>query len=246
MKRVLFILLLLPLSIALYSQSAISTLYADKKLNFGVKTGFTSTIFMTSNFSMGDVKIKQVQNNYKVGYASSFFMRYNMKSHYIQSELVYSINKCEITFEKHGEKQQGFTPDYASINSRMHSIEIPILYGYNFIKKDIYGMSFFVGPKIRYFWESKSKMEYTNFDQLNIDEDFYPINFGLTAGIAVYISKIFFDFRYEQILHNISKGVDYDGMRNVSISQSDKNLSQGEIKLHRRDHMLSFSLGVIF
>lgn len=237
MKKALLFIFLIPLSIALYSQGVQETNVNYEKVNFGIKTGFTSTIFLTSSFQVGDYNIKQIQNNYKVGYAGSLFMRYNMNAHYIQPELVYSLNRGEVTFEKHG-KEKTLNPEFASVDSKLHCIELPILYGYNFIKKDIYGMSFFIGPKLRYLWESKNDIIYTNFDQTDIKEDFRPINFGFTGGVAVYISKIFFDFRYEQIVHNISKRVSY--------VPDDATQPQGQMKLHRRDNTLSFSLGVMF
>lgn len=237
MKRALLLCLLLPLSLALYSQSALESVSKDKKVNYGAKVGFTSTIYLSSTFQLENVRIKQIQNNYKVGYNASAFVRFNMGKHYIQPELTYNVNKCEVVFEKNGNKLN--TPaDYASINSEIHSFELPILYGYNFIKKGIYGMSIFMGPKIRYLWESRSKFSYNNFNQTGIDEEFYPINLGLAGGVAVYIANIFFDFRYEQIVHNISRKVNHGG--------SQAGADPGTLKMHRRDNTLSFSLGVIF
>ena len=237
MKRALFILLLLPLSMALYSQGALARIDQSKRINYGAKVGFTSTIYLSSKFQLEGIKIKQIQNNYKVGYNASAFLRFNIGNHYLQPEFTYNVNKCEISFEKNGNKLNQ-PADYASIDSKIHSFELPILYGYNFIKQGIYGMSFFVGPKIRYLWEDKSEFIYTNFDQAAIDEEFYPINIGLAGGIAVYISNLFFDFRYGQIVHNISKKINHGGAQ--------EGVTPGPMKMHRRDNTLSFSLGVIF
>lgn len=207
------------------------------RVNFGLKTGFTSTIYLTSNFSYNGIKINNVQNNYKIGYNTSVFLRYNINKHYIQPEVSYTINRCDIQFNRNGSAFLGDPSEYATITSKVYSIDVPVLYGYNFIKQGIYGMSFFVGPKVKFNLKKQQDIRYENFDVTNFEEKLYPVNVGLTAGLSVYISKVFFDFRYDQILHNISKSVSYTLPEGVE--------SFGQIKLHRRDNMLSFSLGVI-
>ena len=50
-----------------------------KKVNFGIKAGFNSSMFMVSELKIKDVTIDEVQNNYKIGYFGALFMRINMK-----------------------------------------------------------------------------------------------------------------------------------------------------------------------
>ena len=238
MKKTILFSLLLCISSALLAQKHSNIETSHKKFNFGAKTGFTSAIFFSNKFKIGDQKISQIQNNYRVGFTGSLFMRYNIKSHYIQPEIAYNRNRSEVYFDKGGQ-MQGSSPEFSSLRSEMHSIDIPILYGYNFIKEGIYGMSFFIGPKIRYILCKKSDLEYLNFDQQGISEDLNQFNWGFTGGVAVHISKIFFDFRYEQTVQNISKNVTYNKVLTPEHFQQD-------LKLNRRDHVLSFSLGVMF
>ncbi len=73
-----------------------------KKINFGIKAGFNSSMFMVSELKIKDVTIDEVQNNYKIGYFGTLFMRINMKKHFIQPEVSYNVTKCEITFDKLG------------------------------------------------------------------------------------------------------------------------------------------------
>ncbi len=241
MKKVFTALLLIFLSSSLFSQEVIldnvNSTVNNRRVNIGLKTGFTSTIYLTSNFHYNGIKINNVQNNYKIGYNTSFFLRFNLKKHFIQPEFSYVINRCEIQFNRDGSYFLGNPSEYATITSKIHSLDFPILYGYNFIKQGIYGMSFFVGPKVKFNLKQKQDISYKNFDVSNFEEKLYPLNVGLTVGLSVYISKVFFDFRYEQILHNISKSVSYALPEGIE--------SFGQIKLHRRDNMLSFSLGVI-
>ena len=49
-----------------------------KKINFGIKAGFNSSMFLVSKLKIKDVTIDEVQNNYKIGYFGALFMRINM------------------------------------------------------------------------------------------------------------------------------------------------------------------------
>ena len=44
-----------------------------KKINFGVRAGFNSSMFMVSELKIKDVTIDEVQNNYKIGYFGALF-----------------------------------------------------------------------------------------------------------------------------------------------------------------------------
>ena len=193
-----------------------------RKINFGIKAGFNSSMFMVSELKIKDVTIDEVQNNYKIGYFGALFMRINMKKHFIQPEVSYNVTKCEITFDKLGSQHPAIEPDYAAVQSVLHSIDFPILYGYNVVKKGPYGMSTF-----------------KNFDQKGIREKLYPFNISAVIGVGVNISRIFFDFRYEQGVGNISKSIVYDNIN------SDGSTGVSHITFRRRDSALSFSLGFI-
>lgn len=92
---------------------------------------------MVSELKIKDVTIDEVQNNYKIGYFGALFMRINMKKHFIQPEVSYNVSKCEITFDKLGSQYPAIEPDYASVQSVLHSVDFPILYGYNVVKKGL-------------------------------------------------------------------------------------------------------------
>lgn len=209
----------------------------NRKVNFGIKAGFNSSMFMVSEFKIKDVTIDEIQNNYEIGYFGAVFMRVNIKKHFIQPEVSYNVSKCEIVFDKLGSQHPDIAPDYASVESVIHSIDIPLLYGYNVVKEGPYGMSIFVGPKLRYIWGKRNEITFDNFDQKGIQERLHPFNASAVIGVGVNISRIFFDFRYEQSLFNISKSVTYDAIGSAETSK---------IIFHRRDSALSFSLGVIF
>lgn len=217
---------------------------SDCTINFGTKVGFTSSLFLISGFSVNDVAIDEVQNNYKIGYFASAFMRINFDRHFLQPEASYNINNCNITFNKPlPDSPMGESiHQEASITSKIHSIDFPILYGYNFVKEGPYSLAVFGGPKIRYIWGKKSKITFENFDQKNICEQLRPLNLSFTIGTSVTISRVFFDFRYDIGLHNISKDVTCD----TPASNLEEGAVTNKIRFHRQDNVLSFSFGVFF
>ncbi len=244
MKRNLLLLLLILLGHSLCYSTNSKELKSNepnnKKINFGLKAGFNSSMFLVSRFKIKDVSIKDYQNNYKIGYFGAMFMRFNIQRHFLQPEISYNISRCEIEFDKLGSQHPDIAPDYASINSTIHSIDIPLLYGFNITKNGPYGMSIFLGPKLKCIWTRKNKITFDNFDQKGIYEELKPFNFSAVIGVAVNISRIFFDFRYEQGLHNISRSVLYDNIN------TDGSIGVSNLTLNRREQVLSFSLGVLF
>ena len=207
---------------------------SDRSLNFGIKGGFTSALLLVSDLTVNGLQIDQVQNNYKIGYFGSLFLRINRGRHFFQPEVSYVINRCEISFLKPQTDNSIALSQEASINSSLHSIDLPLLYGYNIIKQGPYGLALFGGPKLRYLWRKQCELTFRNFDQQDIQETLYPINAALTLGVAVTIAPIFFDFRYDIGLHNISKQITYTPT------------DESRLRFHRHDNILSFSLGAFF
>ena len=240
----------------LLSGCYLSTLHAEETdktpgtipvtINFGAKAGFTAALSLINDFTIDGIKVEQVQNNYKVGYFASLFMRINFERHFIQPEISYSVNRCNILFDKpQAEGAPEDTPlEQASITSSIHSIDIPVIYGYNIIKDGPYSLAVFGGPKIRYIWDRKNDITFENFNLDNMKEELYPFNLNLTLGVAITISRVFFDFRYDIGLHNISKKITYTSPE-LTPSPGEE-IPDNEIRFHRRDNVLSFSLGMFF
>lgn len=212
----------------------------SSSVKFGFKGGFNSSLYIVNKFVIKDVTIDNIQNNYKVGYFGSLFMQINMKRHFIQPEISYAVGKSEIMFDKKGSQHPDITPDYASIGATIHTAELAALYGYNFTLSGPYSMCFFVGPKVKYVWNDKCELDFVNFDQSNIEEKLYPINFSAVVGVGVKVSRIFFDFRYEAGVHNISKAVTYESV------DAEGEVETSNIIFKRRNNILSFSLGFLF
>ena len=102
MRRTFLLLEMLLVCILTYAQgSSLDKVERpnNRKINFGIKAGFNSSMFLVSDFKIKDVTIDQIQNNFKLGYFGALFMRFNMNKHFIQPEVSYNISKCEITFD---------------------------------------------------------------------------------------------------------------------------------------------------
>ena len=56
-------------------EEPLSKHHHDRPVNFGIKGGFTSSLFLVSNLTLNGITIDEVQNNYKIGYFGSVFMR---------------------------------------------------------------------------------------------------------------------------------------------------------------------------
>jgi hypothetical protein len=210
----------------------------NKKFNIGVKAGFRSSNFIGSNLLIDGQKIDNLQNNYKMGYQAALYSRLNFHRHYLQTELSANVNRAEIVFDRTSTSSTSSSVSTSScIRSTVYSLSFPLLYGFYAVRKGPYTMSVFAGPELKYLLNSN--IDYSGFGMKNITESFYPFNLSGMVGVSVSISRIFFDFRYEQEVLNSSKAISYD-----SSSSTDKE--EGAITFHRRESCLSFSLGVMF
>jgi|WetSurMetagenome_2_1015567.scaffolds.fasta_scaffold88097_2 hypothetical protein len=239
MKKHLLLSLIIGFSpIMSYAQiSQVNTI--NHKINVGIKGGFNTVLFFADKIVIGDQSYNEVENNYRVGNFISMFMRINLKKDFLQPEIAYHVSRGDLLFDKNQNDATATKRNMATISSKITSIEIPLLYGHHIIKRDQCGMALFLGPKIKYIWNKKSNTNFTNFDRTDIHEDLQQFNLNIVAGLGVNISNLFFDFRYEQGLNNISKSIGYTGANTESTSAP-------VIKVSRSASQLNFSLGVIF
>lgn len=227
----LFFIGMIPSSILAQMREGDNILKHDKKIDFGLKAGFASYTYIVSSLKINNQVINDLQNNYKLGYYASMFTRLNFKRNFLQVEATVNLNRAEVVFNK-----STSSSDMASVTGSLYTIGFPVMYGYHIVKTGPYKMSLFGGPKLEYIWRSKT--DYGNFDQQNIRESIYPFNFCLLGGVSINIDKVFFDFRYEQEVLNISKSITCDS--NTALNETDN------IIFHRRGGCLSFSFGVLF
>lgn len=210
------------------------------RISLGIRGGFNSSMFFTDRFSIDGQALEDMQNNYKVGYFASFFCRFNLKRHqFIQPEVSYNVLQGSISIP-YTLSNSEVLQESGLIKSRATVIDIPLLYGYKFVDVHPYGMAFMAGPKISWVWKAHSKNEYSGFYQQNISEHAEPFRYSAVVGLAVNVSNIFFDFRYEVGLHNVTRKITYDP------NTTEEPYNQHTMDIKRRLNVLSFSVGVIF
>ncbi len=208
----------------------------NKKINFGIKGGFRSTNYIVSDLLIDVTRMEDPQKNYLLGYYASVFTRFNFNHRFLQAEISYNIDRAEVLLNKNiATNSNAAVPN---VTSNIQTISFPLMYGFYIVREGPYTLSVFLGPKAEYI--VKSNIDYENFQQQNIKEKLHPLNLAIVSGISVSISKVFFDFRYEQETINISKSVSYDPQLTGNSTET------GNIKFHRRGSSLSFSFGVLF
>ena len=242
MRRILYcIMLMFALIDSAYGQTELPMITMSKnKVSIGVKAGFNASLSSTKHLYIGGTKLEDITQNNKVGYTIAVFTRFNFKSHhYLQPELSFDITKSSQTINHSAENNDAIA-DNALIKTSIQSLNLPVLYGYKFIDKGLYGMSFVVGPQVAWFIPKKSKNTYEGFYQQHIKEEFKQINFSAVVGLSVNVSNIYFDMRYAIGLHPITQSITYDK------NATPEPYNTESLRIKRSRNILSFAIGAIF
>lgn len=207
-------------------------------INYGVKGGFSSTIYTVHDLTIAGSPINEYVAKSEISSFYTIFARINAKRHYVQTELSYNISNYSIDFSSNQWNPTAPPYDQSSIRTKIIGLEVPLYYGYHILKEGPYGMSFYIGPKAKFVLTDYSSHTFENFPYVHIQERIYPINFSLMTGLGFNIARVFFDFSFEYGLHNISKGF-------TTIDINDQTSTQ-DVLFNRRKNVLSFSIGFIF
>ena len=232
MKRLLFLLILLQ------CMPFMLTARDVHRLNYGVKSGFGSTIYSIQELSIEGHAIDDIDTRSEVSWQGSVFLRLNMERHYLQTECCLSNSRYTLLFPTDSWYDYARRSDISSISTRLQSIEVPLLYGYHLRQEGDYGMSLFVGPKLCCTLPQNSTHTFTNFTQQSIAEVVRPVRAAAIFGFGINIRRLFFDFTAEAGLSDVSKQFN-------TISQNGV-YSTSDIEFHRHKNSVSFSVGLIF
>ncbi|MEG1574973.1 MAG: outer membrane beta-barrel protein, partial [Bacteroidales bacterium] len=176
-------------------------------------------------------------NESGIGAMIAIFGRTNINRHYLQFEVGTSFYRNKTIFDI--DKFNAATTIQTSINASAFTLDIPLLYGYNFVKKAPYELSLFAGPKMRYTYKYNDTPDNFGTYIFDINEPIHPITGSFIIGMATKISRFILDFRYEFAITVQSKPGTY------YLYEGESLLSQGSIYMKRATNLLSFSLGVI-
>lgn len=207
-------------------------------INYGVKGGFSSTIYEVNELSVAGSPINEFIAKSEISSFYTAFARINIKRHYLQTEVSYNISNYSIEFSRDQWDDTAQPHDKSIIGTKIIGLEVPFYYGYHILKEGPYGLSFYIGPKAKFVLTNYSRHTFENSPYKELEESIYPINFSLMTGLGVNISRIFFDFSFEYGLHNISK--------EFNTIDTENNFSTNSLIFNRRKNVLSFSLGFMF
>ena len=207
-------------------------------INYGVKAGFSSTIYEVRELTVADMPINNYMAQSEISSFYTAFVRANIKRHYLQTELSYNISNYSLEFDTNQWNTMAQAHEKSTFSTKIVGFEVPLLYGYHLLKQGPYGLSFYAGPKAKFILTNYSSHTFEQSPYKEIQEKIRPINFSIMAGIGINISRVFFDFSFEYGLHNISNGFVTTDATNITRTD--------DLIFNRRKNVLSFSLGFIF
>lgn len=207
-------------------------------LNYGIKAGFSSTIYEIRDFVVASMPIKDYTAKSEISSFYTVFARTNIKRHYLQTEVSYNISNYSVDFSTDQWSPLAQAHDKSIISTKIIGIEVPLFYGYHILKQGPYGLSFYIGPKAKFIITDLSSHTFEQSPYKQFEEHIRPINFSLMTGLGINISRVFFDFSFEYGLHNISQGF-------TTVDTYD-NLRSDDFIFNRRKNVLSFSIGFMF
>jgi len=210
--------------------------------NLGASAGFNAIQPVINSLSVDDVILEDVNLHYKVGYMASFFIRMNMDRFFIQPSVSWVRSEGDIlySFPPTTPEDQTFTTETSAKKARLtmkkSSIQIPVMIGYNIVGEGPYGLSLMAGPSINY----NHKVSYTSVypDVHEFLNENTPWEVGITAGVAVKVWQLFFDFSYQFGLNKVESDFKTKDPQTTTINNS--------LRIDKRTNMMSFTLGIVF
>lgn len=221
--------------------SAQSDISKKNLFNWGIRVGVNAPFVDMRKSQINGIKIEEPSTNSKMGILISLFARTNFNRHYLQLETETHYMRYRMSPRPESVITDGSIGymEGITIGNKIYSLDIPLLYGYNFIKQGPYELSFFAGPKLKYLYKKKSELSAPETYEFVMDEHIRPLTANFILGLGTSISRFFIDFRYEFGITNLTHPTTYilykDGI----------NISEGNIYLKRGINLLSFSIGII-
>lgn len=209
-----------------------------KRFNFGIRAAVNAP-FASHRALFIDWAEQEYAPDYESGIGASLalFGRTNFNRHYLQVEAGASY------FSTRASIPTGLfdnsTNEVSEISKRTVTIDVPLLYGYSFVKKPPYEFSFFGGPKFRYSFDFDNESATTGNCNLIVNNGINPASACFVVGLAAKISRFTIDFRYEV-------GITVDGKPGEYVLlKENAEIKSGSVYMKNGINLLSFSLGVI-
>ena len=210
---------------------------SDKRLRFnaGLKVGFQAVTYNDPTFGIEGYTYNSntIQSN-RIGYTVSPFMRLSRGRLYIQIESAFGITRHSFDFTDTRESSiEKITPNIPQYDLKTYCLQVPILFGYEFVKQEKYGMSVFTGPRTKFTFTSLDDQQYRHFAYDDLHEILKKKTYYWEIGLGIKIHNVFFDFVYDMGLTDASEYIEAPKVKK-------------QFKTERKDNILRFSVGMIF
>jgi hypothetical protein len=205
--------------------------YNYRTFNWGFKLGLNALSVSHYKAYMEEVELPSESYQNKSGYDANLFFRINLEHFFMQPEVGLSLYNQDLSFSLPA-GESGHVATGLSIKSR--AAKVNVLVGYNVVKNGPFLFSVFIGPSLRYHFD-------TRFTTTLLDTEFRDTkphyNTNGAAGFSINIAKVHFDVRYELSIFNTN--IEFDKI-------ADKPESFGGVSIHKNENILSFSCGMMF
>jgi len=178
-------------------------IYAQGPLSFGIKVGMNLASLPTTGST--NSLVSSITSKGMYGYQAGIFLRITIKKIIIQPELYFSLKGGDITYNLS-------KPDSASlVNSitkkvRLYNVDIPIMFGYNFIDNALFKFRVMAGPVASLNLDKTISINTAGVHD-NLDKtDLNNLMWNLQAGLGIDVWKLTLDVRYEYGLNALNKG----------------------------------------
>lgn len=209
----------------------------NKRFNFGLIAGVNAPFVNNRSILVDWKESEKPDNESGIGATVALFGRTNINRNYLQVEIGTSFFRNQTVWDLN--EFYTTATSQTNINTSVLTLDIPLLYGYNFVKRQPYELSLFAGPKMRYTYKYKESAGNFGVYTFSIDEPIHPVTACFIVGMATKISRFILDFRYEFAITVQNKPGTYQ------LYEGETLLYQGNIYMKRATNLLSFSLGVI-
>lgn len=214
----------------------------DKAFNFGAKVGFNATFPVLNSLSVNGKEAQNIDIEYRVGYLAAIFCRVNIERFFLQPSFSWHRSEGNIRFtipqtisEENYQNNTMVSSDLLMMKTS--SLEVPIMVGYNLVKKGPYGLSLMIGPKLKYNYKLAYTVE-SSSTQIDYVNENTPFGLNIATGVGVSIGRLFFDFVYEFGLNQVES--DFERVNNPVPEIN------YDIKIDKRVNVMSISLGFLF
>ncbi|NDV46687.1 PorT family protein [Paludibacter sp. 221] len=177
---------------------SVATLAHSQLFNIGIKTGYNSSLTLSSISSTVNYDFSnEFFNNMHFG----VFGRLYFGKLYVQPELLYSMEKRNYQVTINDVVNQGENLTFDNL-LKMKTIDVPVLVGYKLLDLKLVSLRGYAGPKFRFDVGSTLALDPKNIAQTDMDKlstDFKNAAVGLELGLGVDVLMLTFDVRYNFI-----------------------------------------------